>query len=500
MSTVRSLSELLAVVPDAPRLSSRGATRIGSITTASDDVVPGALFVALKGTRVDGHRFVEEAVARGAVAVVVEEDGGDPGVPVVRVPDTHRALAHLAAEWHGRPADRLTLAGITGTVGKTSTLAVLEAILAASHEHVGTIGSLGVKVDGEPIGRHGYTAPDPLLLHAELARLVEEGCRVVAMEVTSHALVQERVAGLVYALGIFTTLLPLEHAEYHGTFRDYVRAKARFFDHLAPDAPVVYNADDRAVARLVRDRPVLPVGCGTRRTAVVRIEPESVTAEGTRLTLNVRRPLPCVGGGEVAPVRIPLEMRLLGRSNLSNAALAATPALLLGARTDTGRTVLAGLEPARRRMEVLYRGRFLVIDDTVGHPDSVSALFEVVEKLRPRRVHAAFAVRGQRGGRINRQNGLALATWAAKLPLGSLVLTRSADATDERNRVEDNEYHSFVRPLRDAGIEYGERERLEEAVPEALAAAGEGDIVLLLGAQGMDRGMEIARGWLAEHA
>lgn len=498
MPSPRPLSELLSALPGAAA-GSAASPRIDSITTRSGEVRPGSLFVALRGTRVDGHTYVDDAVSRGAAAVVVEEGGADAGVPTVRVPDTRLALAALAAEWHGRPAERMRLAGITGTVGKTSTLAILEAILAASEGHVGTIGSLGVKVDGESIERHGYTAPDPLLLHAELARLADEGCRLVAMEVTSHALVQERVAGLEYAVGVFTNLLPLEHAEYHGTFRGYVEAKARFFDHLAPDAPVVHNADDRAVRRLVRERRVRPVGCGTWRLAPVRIEPESVTSEGTRLTLNVRRPLPRLEGGDLEPVRIPLGMRLLGRSNLSNAALAAATGLVLGAGPETVREVLAGLAPPRRRLEVLHRGRFLVIDDTVGHPESVSALFEVVGKLAPRRVHAAFAVRGQRGPRINRHVGKALAIWAGQLPPGRLVLTRSVEAVDERNQVEPREYQAFASPLGEAGVAFEERERLDDAIHRVLLAADDGDIVLLLGAQGMDRGMEIARAWLAEH-
>lgn len=499
MPTARPLAELLRALPDAPTGGGRFDVPVTSITSSSREVTPGALFVALRGTRVDGHEFVGDALERGAAALLVEDEGVRANVPVVRVPDTRRALAALAAEWHGRPADRLPLVGITGTVGKTSTLAVLEAILAAGEARVGTIGSLGVKVDGEPIERHGYTAPDPLLLHGELARLEREGAALVAMEVTSHALVQERVAGLTYGLGIFTNLLPLEHADYHGTFRDYVNAKARFFDHLAPGAPVVHNADDRVVRRLVRDHPVTPVGCGTSRTARVRIEPGSVSAEGTRLALHVREPFPRLDGGEVPPQRIALQMRLLGRSNLSNAALAATAALALGAEPETVGAVLRGLEPARRRMEVLHRGRFLVIDDTVGHPESVSALFEVVARLEPRRIHAVFAVRGRRGTRINRENGRALAIWAAQLPFGTLVLTRSADAADERNRVDDREYEAFVKPLREGGIAFDPRERLEDAVHAVLERAEEGDVVLLLGAQGMDRGMEIAREWLARH-
>jgi UDP-N-acetylmuramoyl-L-alanyl-D-glutamate--2,6-diaminopimelate ligase len=491
----RDLLHLLASVPGRSGVPDR-AVGIRSIATRHEEVEEGALFVALRGNRVDGHDFLDEAVRRGAAALMVEEDGGGRSVPVVRVPDTRRALAAVAAEWHGRPADRMTLVGITGTVGKTSTLSILEAILAAGGTRVGSIGSLGVREDGTPVGRHPYTAPDPLLLHAELARLEADGCRLVAMEVTSHALDQERVAGLRYALGVFTNLLPLEHAEYHGTFREYARVKARFFDHLAAGAPVIHNADDRAVRRVVRERAAVAVGCGTGRTAPVRIEPGSVSSAGTSLALHVRRPYPRVGGGRVEPLRLPLRMRLLGRSNLSNAALAGAAALALGVEAPVVGAVLAELRPARRRMEVLHRDRFVVLDDTVGHPDSVSAVFEVVERLSPARVLVAFAVRGRRGARINRELGEALSIWAERVPLARLVLTRSAEAVDERNRVDDVEAGALAAPLRRRGIALEERERLDQAVHDVLGGALEGDVVLLLGAQGMDRGMEYARAWL----
>jgi UDP-N-acetylmuramoyl-L-alanyl-D-glutamate--2,6-diaminopimelate ligase len=497
MPTDQPLATLLRSVAGARIDRGEGAVPIRSIVTRHQEVEPGALFVALRGTRADGHAFLDHAVRRGAAALVVEESSDGIDIPVVHVPDTRSALAALAATWHGAPAARLELVGITGTVGKTSTLTVLEAILAAGEEPVGSIGSLGVRVDGASIERHPYTAPDPLLLHRELASLEARGARCVVMEVTSHALAQQRVAGLRFALGVFTNLLPLEHTEYHGTFRDYVEAKTLFFDHLADGAPVIHNADDRAVRRLVRERPVAPVAVGAARTATVRIEPETVSARGTTLTLNVRRPFPRVAGGEVEPMRIPLRMRLLGRSNLSNAALAATAALSLGSSPDAVREVLAALRPARRRMEVLQRAPFVVLDDTTGHPESISMVFEVVERLAPRRVHAVFAVRGTRGARINRQLGQSLAVWMGRQPGGSLVLTRSEEAVDERNRVTDRELVALAAPLRSAGVSFTVRDRLADAVGDALAAAEDGDAVLLLGAQGMDGGKPCATSILA---
>lgn len=470
---------------------------ITHLTADSRDVRPGSLFVAIPGTRVDGHRFIGDAVRGGAVAVVAERaPGGRLDVPLVRVSDARRAVALLASAWHDHPARAFPLIGITGTVGKTSVLTMVEAILGAAGRRVGTIGSLGLRIHGTTVEESSYTVPEPLTLHRQLAQLARAGCDLGVMEVTSHALVQQRVAGLAYAAGVFTNLVPLEHAEFHRNFRAYVDAKSLFFHYLDDCAPVVYNADDRAVRRLIHDQPVEPVGCGSARSAVVRLRTLEVSADGTSLELDVRRELPRIDGGTVAPVQLPLELGLLGRSNIGNAVLAVALALCAGAQPETARGVLAALPAPRRRMEVVQREPFTVLDDTVGHPDSVSVVFETVERLAPRRVHAVWAVRGQRGGRINRYNAEALAIWAGRVPFGTLVVTRSREAADDRNRVDDAEYAAFVRPLEKAGVRFDAIDDLAPAVTRVLERAQPGDLVLLLGAQGMDRGAAIARDWI----
>jgi UDP-N-acetylmuramoyl-L-alanyl-D-glutamate--2,6-diaminopimelate ligase len=447
---------------------------------------------------------------------VVTEPGydADPGVPVIEVENARRASAELAAAWHGHPARRLRLVGITGSIGKTSILAMLEAILITAGRSAGTIGSLGVHVDGETLGDTGHTAPGPLLLHRALARIADAGCDLAAMEVTSHALVQERVHGLRFDLGMFTNLVPLEHSEYHESFGDYAAAKRRLFDHLRPCAPLVYNVDSRVVRRLVHDSHATPVGCGFGRAARVRIEPHRMDDEGSRFTLHVRRPLPVVrtdrpadgtgdGAGDGAAVgeqvptgSFPVELGVLGYSNMTNAALAATLALCLGVPPEAIVDALGRVPPQSRRLQRVHSGRFLVLDDTVGHPDSISAVFQVVRRLRPRRVHIAFAVRGQRGAVVNRHTAEALAIWTRRVPLASLLVTRSAEAADDRNTVDDAELEAVERALRDHAVDYGVRSRLDEAVTGVLEAAGDGDLVLLLGAQGMDAGQDIAREWL----
>jgi UDP-N-acetylmuramoyl-L-alanyl-D-glutamate--2,6-diaminopimelate ligase len=495
----RTLAELARAAGADPPPPAAAGVEIRGIAEDSRAVRPGDLFVALPGTRTDGHEFAREAAERGAAAIVAEEPVPTGlEIPCLRVDDARRALARMAAAWHGRPAERLRLAGITGTVGKTSVLAIMEAALRRSAVPVGAIGSLGVSVQGEQRPT-GYTAPDPLLLHEGLARIADGGARLAVMEVTSHALVQERVHGLEFALGVFTNLVPLEHADYHSSFRSYVEAKTRFFDHLAPGAPIVYSWDDLAVRRVVRGRDLVLVGCGFGREAAVRVEGIEIGPAGTRFRINVRRPLPRLDAGPIKPFAVDVRLRLLGRANALNATLAATAALCLGAAPEAVVAELEGLPSPRRRMQIVHDGAFRVLDDTVGHPDSVTALFEVVAALPARRVHAAFAVRGQRGPRINRQVARALGIWTESHPLETLVVTRSDDTADARNRVTDREHDAFVGALRDAGVAFEERATLAEAVPAVLERAGPGDLVLLLGAQGMDAGEEIARGWLEAH-
>lgn len=504
---MRSLCELLAGL--GGRIGGPPAVDapVTGITADSRAVVPGHLFVALPGTRTDGGSFIHESVRRGAVAVVAEkradigERGEDdqsarPPVPLILVDDARAALADLAAAWYGHPGDRLTLVGITGSLGKTSTLSMLHAILEAAGLRFGTIGSLGIRI-GDEVRTSRLTTPGPLRIHRALDRFLACGARGAAMEVTSHALDQRRIHGLEFGLGIFTNLVPLEHRDYHGSFRAYVEAKRRFFDHLRPGARLVRPSGDRGIASLCRGRAVFPVLCGRGGHVTVRIDRLLVDRGGTRVTLAVRSALSTLDGRTVPPGRFPVELRVLGRPNVANALLAAAAGLCLGAETDTVADALSRFPAPWRRMQIVHRGRFTVLDDTVGHPDSISAVFDVAGRIPHRRLHVVYAIRGRRGEEINRRDAETIAIWARRVPIRTLFVTASRDATDEVDRVAAGERDVFLATLRRYGMSWEYREALESAVGAALDAAGDRDLILLLGAQGMDRGGELVRSRVA---
>lgn len=489
MATI-TLGELFAGFDGVELDAAERGIEITEVCDSSATTRRGSLFVAVPGTHRDGASFAAVAVKNGAVAVVSERRLDLP-VPVVVVPDARAALAHLAAAQHDFPARDLHLVGITGTIGKTSVLAMLGSILDEAGIRAGSIGSLGIVFDGESIDT-GNTTPGILTLQRALAEMSRRGAGVVAMEVTSHALQQQRVRGLRYDLGIFTNLRMLEHMEYHDTFDDYASTKLRFLEHLAPGAPLIYSAGDRAVRQAVRGHRGPRISCGGG-SAWVNVRRDSMTLRGTRITLRIRRPLDRLDGECLDPFELPLELRMIGRANTGNAALAAIAGLCLGAAPDAVQTALSRIEPPRRRLEVLRESGPTIIDDTVGHPDSISAVCEVVERVPHERVRTVFCIRGKRGADINCHDAEALVVWSRRLKMDRLHITSATDTADERNTVSDDERDAFLSVLRRENIAHTHHERLEDAVAAVLHDVARRDVVLLLGAQGMDAAAEIVK-------
>lgn len=468
---------------------------ISGIATDSRAVNPGELFVAVPGANNHGMAFVSAALERGAVAVC--GTAPVPGVPTLLSGNPRKALATLAAAFHGFPAHELPLIGITGSLGKTSTALLLEAALRESGIRAGVIGSLGVRLDGETRAT-GMTTPEATEIHASLRRFVETGAGVAVMEVTTHAIVHERVAGLVFALGVLTNLKPDEHLEFHPTPDHYIRTKARFFDMLAERAPLIVNVDDETVRSVTASlhRPMIRVSGAESAGAHVQARGVELGAGGTRFELALTGRLMRPDGSTIEPLTIPVELSLLGSQQVTNAALAATAALLTGASPEAIRRAFAAMPQVRRRMQVVHSRDPLILDDTVGNPASLRAVFETISTIPHRRLFIAYAVRGSRGVTINQCNAEALATCVESLP-ATIVVTSSDDAADDRNRVTEEEWSTVTSELRDRGIAFETEPSLHAAVSSMVREAGAGDLVLLLGAQGMDAGAQIASETLA---
>ena len=458
-------------------------TEISGLSEDSRRIVPGMLFVAVRGTAADGHLYIGEAIDRGAAAVVSERREPAAGTTCVHVASSRAALADLAARFYDHPARQLHLVGFTGTFGKTSTSGILRDLLAAAGVKTGVLGSLGARYgDFHDPGR-GLTTPSPVDLQRALRALRSAGAETVIMEVTSHALLLDRVRGLSFPAGLLAAIMPGEHTDFHPSYEHYIAAKRLFLNHLSPDALLAYDADNHPARALAHDA---AIGRRTAfslhgRLADLRLLDIRLDHNGARFSIDGRR------------YRSPL----LGRGHLKNVALALTYAFAAGVTVEQTRRVLRRLQPLQRRMERFEVDGRTVLDDTAGHPDSLEATFEVAGMLvrAPGVSHRAmvvvYALRGRRGVDVNRRNAHALSALAAQHRIARLIVTASADVAGPHDRATADE----IDAARQAFIERGQAIDWWDALDDAAAAAvrytGPGDLIVLVGAQGMNEGRRL---------
>ena len=422
---------------------------VTAVTADSRSVVPGALFCCVRGSSTDGHRYAAAAVAAGAAALLCERPLPEP-VPQVLVPDCARAAALVAAAFHRHPSRRMSVVGVTGTNGKTTTTHLLRAVLEADGRPAEVIGTLSGPASRSG-GRSGPgTTPEATELQARLGALADAGTAAVAVEVSSHALAQHRVDGTWFEVAVFTNLTQ-DHLDYHGTMDDYFRAKASLFDPERAAVAVV-NADDPWGRRLLENAR-LP----TRPFTLADAAGLSVGPEGTRFRW----------GGE--PVRLPMD----GIFQVANALAAATAARELGVPAARVAEGLSTAGPVPGRFEAVDAGQpFRVVVDYAHTP---AALEESLGAARAvaglNRVLVVFGCGGERD--------------RAKRPVMGEVASRLADlavlTTDNPRSEDPTEILAEVR----AGVRRTEVLRVEPdrraAVALALAAASPGDVVLVAG-------------------
>jgi UDP-N-acetylmuramoyl-L-alanyl-D-glutamate--2,6-diaminopimelate ligase len=246
------LTELLAGVGTEPVASTKAKADITGVTADSRSVKPGDLFIAVPGTKADGVQFAHEAVQRGAAAVLAEKSVSGVTVPVFITPSARKALALVAGNFYGNPARELVLLGVTGTNGKTTTAWLVESICLAGMNSVGLFGTIGVRFSGQ-LREATHTTPDPVSLHRTFREMVDAGVDTVVMEVSSHALAQDRVHGLTYRAAGFTNL-SRDHLDYHKDMEAYFQAKRRLFtENLSSGGLAVVNGDDTYTTRVYNE-------------------------------------------------------------------------------------------------------------------------------------------------------------------------------------------------------------------------------------------------------
>jgi UDP-N-acetylmuramoyl-L-alanyl-D-glutamate--2,6-diaminopimelate ligase len=352
------------------------ALEVTGVAYDSRAVTPGDLFVAIPGLKVDGHDFLSNAATWGAVAAVVERPIPDPPLPLVRVPSSRKALADLACRLHDDPTRVLTLLGVTGTNGKTTTCYLLESILAAAGHVTGLVGTVETRLRGVPLDAPeavaARTTPEAPDLQALFARMVRDGATAAVMEVSSHALALERVRGCAFDVAVFTNLTP-DHLDFHATMERYFAAKRRLFTEYAPGAAAI-NVDDAWGRRLAADVPgavTFGVGDGAEGPPPkVRPTDLTVDADGIRFAVLHEH-------GEVDVVS-----PLAGTHNVYNLLSAVAAALALGLPAEAIGQGLAAAPPVPGRLERVEAGQdFTVLVDYAHTPDALERVLAAVRPL-----------------------------------------------------------------------------------------------------------------------
>lgn len=350
----------------------------------SGEVAPGNLFFAIPGTRHNGSAYAQEALSRGAVAVVAEQPLNLP-CPVLVVPNARRALADAAAFYYGNPSRELPVVGITGTNGKTTVAHLCRGILELEGSRVGLMGTNGCEFAGRTLPSQN-TTPDPLRINGYLREMVARGASACVMEVSSHALVQERVRGLRFAVGTFTNLSQ-DHLDYHGSLREYARAKARLFAML-PRGSIACIASDAAYQQMMREALPAGVDClgfGLEGEAEVRAENLVCTLDGTRFDLIMPRG------------RVELMLRLPGPHNVQNALAAAATCLSLGVSELSIAEALERAVPVDGRLECVGHSHGVQVFVDYAHtPDALAQVCGTLAPLTRGRLLVVYGCGGDR--------------------------------------------------------------------------------------------------------
>ncbi|SOD88825.1 UDP-N-acetylmuramoyl-L-alanyl-D-glutamate--2,6-diaminopimelate ligase [Spirosoma fluviale] len=352
-----------------PLLATSGSmnTDVTSLTMDSRKAGPGSLFIAVRGTLTDGHSYIETAIRQGATAILCEEipTETNPAVAYIRVLNSARTMGLVAANFYEQPSKKLKLVGVTGTNGKTSVATLLFRLFRALGYRCGLLSTVQNQIDDDVIPAT-HTTPDVITTNQLLTKMLAHGCTHVFMEVSSHAVVQERIAGLTFVGGIFTNITH-DHLDFHGTFDNYIRAKKGFFDQLPASAFALTNVDDKRGLVMLQNTAARKETYSLQTLASFKGKLLADSLFGLNMLIDERE----------------VWFKLIGRFNAYNLLSVYGTAILLGEDPTETLTMLSGITPPPGRFEqVVSDDKIVGIVDYAHTPDALQNVLETINELR----------------------------------------------------------------------------------------------------------------------
>jgi len=455
--------KLRELLRDVPVRATRGDldVEISAVTSDSRLAVRGSLFVAIPGTKQDGTKFIGGALEKGAAAVVAENPPATrhPLPAFVEVDDARAALAMIAANFYGRPAAKLSLIGVTGTSGKTTTTKMIESIFDASGKPAGLIGTIEYRAGHERLVAD-RTTPDAVVLQQWFAKMVQAHVKHAVMEVSSHALALKRTFGVRFAAAVFTNLSH-EHLDFHKDLDDYFAAKRTLFDQIENANRAVINNDDEYGRRLIKDLGPKPVTFGMKKADISPAKGFEISTRGLRGTLDT----------PAGPIRV--DSPLLGRPNLYNWMGAVGAAIVVGIKPKQIESGIRSLHSVRGRFEYVESSAGpTVIVDYAHKPDALEKLLNAVRDLAgKKRVVVLFGCGGDR----DKEKRPKMGAIAVKLA-DFTILTSDNPRSEKAEAILDD----IERGARDSG-KYVRMADRRQAIARAIDDAGDDDVIVIAG-------------------
>lgn len=454
-------------------------TEIKGLAYDSRSVKPGYLFVALKGQEEDGHDFIQNALKNGAVALVLEQSGWtDTKAAIVQVSNSREALSRLAVNFYNRPFNGMTLIGITGTNGKTTSSYVLESILSAAGAIPGVIGTINYRFSGQTL-EAPVTTPQSLDLMSILREMADEGVTDVIMEVSSHALHQGRVRGCPFHVGVFTNI-SRDHLDYHNSMEDYFEAKSLLFRSLGEKEPhhlawAVINADDPKGEELIRLTEAKVVTYGLEKDRDVRAEEVQLARNGMTASLVT------------TAGKIDIHSSLIGDFNIYNILAASAAALCLGIDLNVVASGIARLKGVPGRLELVKNRQSLAIVVDYAHtPDALLKAISSVKPLTKGRLITVFGCGGDRDKGKRREMGR-VAGEHSDLAFVTSDNPRTEDPAAIAMQIEEGMHESGLKKIEGAsdknlsGSGYILELDRRKAIQSAIGLAHKSDLILIAG-------------------
>ncbi len=452
---------LQEMLKDVQVLEHRGNMDIDvkGVNIDSRNVGKDEMFIAVRGTAVDGHSFIGKAIEQGASIIVCEEMPEEvKGVGYVRVENTEQVVGQIATNFYGNPTEKLKLVGVTGTNGKTTIATVLYDMFRAMGHKAGLLSTVVNQINGEAVPTD-HTTPDPVTLNALLAKMVEAGSEYVFMEVSSHSVVQNRIGGLKFAGGLFTNITR-DHLDYHKTFENYIKAKKLFFDRLPKDAFAITNIDDKNGLVMTQNTAATVKTYSVQSPADFKAKIIECHFDGMLLDINGRE----------------VNVQFIGKFNVSNLLAVYGAALMLGKDVDEVLVKLSAMKPVNGRFEAFRSPKgFTAIVDYAHTPDALENVLNAI--------HGVLQGKGQVitvcGAGGNRDKG--------KRPLMAKEAARQSDKvilTSDNPRFEEPE--DILNDML-AGITEEQAGKVltivdrRQAIKTACMMAQKGDVILVAG-------------------